>query len=86
MSCRSSRRQKQVTAYKAAYHDEDFLRTGADPLLCLLWLVRVWHTELDIMRLLTPSTGTLVDGVERLLLAAPQLDAAELSAVSNAHE
>lgn len=76
------------------YHDEDLLRSTADPLLCLLRLVWVRHTKPDSMalpilgsaRVTAAATAALVDGIQRLLLTAPQLDAAELSAASYTHE
>ena len=74
------------------YHDEDLLRTTADPLLCLLRLVLVWHTESDSMcfsilaTATTTTTAAFVDGVQRLLLTAPELDAVKLSAASYEHE
>ena len=69
------------------YHDEDLLRTSIDPLLCLLGLMRVWHTEPDSMSLAALHiAAALVDSIEWLLLTAAQLDAAELSTAGNLHE
>ena len=77
------------------YHNEDLLWTTADPLFCLLRLVWVRHTKPDSMCLPILATATtaaaaaaaaFVDGVQRLLLTAPELDAAELSTASYAHE
>ena len=72
----------------AAYHDENLLRSTANPLLRLLRLVWIGHTEPDSMRfpILAAAAAALVDGIQRLLLTAPELDTAELCAACYAHE
>ena len=70
----------------ATYHDEDLLRTRADPLLGLLRLVWVRHTKSDGMNFAVLSTAALVDGIQGLLLTAPQLDGTALSALGNGHQ
>ena len=68
------------------YHDEDLLSASANPLLGLLWLMWVWHTEPDCMTFALLGATALVNGIQGLLLTAPQLDAAELSTASYGHE
>ena len=70
----------------ATYHDEDLLRARADPLLGLLWLVWVRHTESDGMSFAVLSTAALVNGIEGLLLTASELDGTALSALGNGHQ
>lgn len=76
----------------AAYHDEDLLRSGAYPFLHLLRLVWIGHTEPDSMRftilaaIAAAAAAALVDGIQRLLLTASELDAAELCAACYTHE
>lgn len=48
--------------------------------------MRVRHTEPDSMSFAALHIAALVDSIERLLLIAPQLDAAELSTAGNDHE
>lgn len=72
MQSRMQHPQRPTQSQSAfAYHDKYLLCRSADPLLGFLWFVGVRYTEPHSMLLVGSATAALIDGVQRLFLAAP---------------